>query len=1009
MTVTVRDFSQVDPGVIRAQLDRILASSAFAQSHRRQRFLQYVVEETLAGRGDRLKGYAIGLEVFGRPKTFDPTIDPVVRIEAGRLRDKLREYYEADGKDDLVRIDLPKGSYAPHISLRQSAESEPEIDEDPQEPEPDIIWSPARMLALDWHLPLGWHLRWQIVVPLLALALLITFTIALIVTDAPTPDPETVIGSQAADPHIPAIAVLPFVNLSGDAKEDYFSDGLTEDILTELSRARDLRVVARSTSFQYKGKSPDVATLGRELKVRYVLQGSVRRTNDRVRVTAQLADADTGTYVWTDRFDREMADVLLVQDEIVTQIAAKVAGGYGAIERTEAKSAARKTPQEIKAYDLVLRARAVMGWDWTGENFRSAREMLNQAIALDPTNAQARRELAWFAVIGWIFRLDEIPVPSSEILEQASKAVQLDPADARARMVAASAYFFTKQLALFAQEADRALALAPYDAEIMATLACMLSSAGDHARGVALAEKANALNPAAVVGWYHSTVYTAAYLEGDYDRALAVAKQNQEPGMFYSHLEIIPIYGQLGRKEEALTAFQKLRAQIPNVSVYTFESWWRLWNIHDDEVARLMDGVHKSGVLGADDGPEGPGIAVLPFANLSGDPKQSYFSDGLTQDITTELARARDLRVVSTSSHQDGTQKSSLDVTKLRRDLNVRYILGGSVLRAGNSVRVTAQLMDAETGAYVWTDRFDGEMVDIFLMQDEIVSQIFSRVAGSYGVIENAETQRATRKRPEQIKAYDLVLRARHAMQWDWSPTNLATAKTALTEAVVLDPDNLMANRELAYIEIIEWAFFLDKSPAPPEEIIASAVKAVQLDPADARARMVAAVAYFLNKQLDLFEHEGLKAIELAPHDAEILVTIGKLLAVSGQWERGVALAEKAHALNADASMGWYHSTITLDRYMKGDYEGALEMVRQDSDKNSLYVFIEYIPILGQLGRKQEALENWRRLRDQQPDWNAESFVAWHRMWNMRDDDIAKLMLGIYKSGVLDAEAKAAP
>ncbi len=152
-----------------------------------------------------------------------------------------------------------------------------------------------------------------------------------------------------------------------------------------------------------------------------------------------------------------------------------------------------------------------------------------------------------------------------------------------------------------------------------------------------------------------------------------------------------------------------------------------------------------------------------------------------------------------------------------------------------------------------------------------------------------------------------------------------------------------------------------------------------------------------------------MKAIELAPNDAEILATIGKLLANSGQWERGVALAEKAHALNAEASMGWYHSTLTMDRYMKGDYEGALEMARQDSGKNSLYVFIEYIPILGQLGRKQEALENWRRIRDQQPDWNAESFVAWHRMRNMRDDDIAKLMLGIYKSGVLDADARLVP
>ncbi len=145
-------------------------------------------------------------------------------------------------------------------------------------------------------------------------------------------------------------------------------------------------------------------------------------------------------------------------------------------------------------------------------------------------------------------------------------------------MVAASAYFFTKQLDQFKREADQALALAPYDAEIIVSLACMISSAGDHERGVALAEKANALNADVATGWYHSTVYTADYLKGDYERALQVARQNQDAEMFYSYLEIIPIYGQLGMKPEALDAWRKLKAQIPDASAATFEDWWRLWN-----------------------------------------------------------------------------------------------------------------------------------------------------------------------------------------------------------------------------------------------------------------------------------------------------------------------------------------------------------------------------------------------------------------------------------------------
>ncbi len=404
----------------------------------------------------------------------------------------------------------------------------------------------------------------------------------------------------SATPDIPAIAVLPFTNLSGDPKQDYFSDGLTEDILTELSRARDLRVLARNTTFQYKGQAVDVGKLGRELKVRYVLEGSIQRDTDRLRVTAQLIDTETGTHIWADRYDRELADVFLVQDEIVNQIVAKIAGSYGAIERAEAKYAARKSPEQIQAYDLVLRARDAIQFEWTRETFRQAEDLLRQAIVLDPTNAQARRELAWFGVMGWVFRLDETPVLQDEIVAQAAKAVQLDPADARARMVAASAYFFTKQLDLFAREADQALALAPYDAEIMATLGCMVSSAGDHQRGVALAEKANALNADAATGWYHSTVYTALYLNGDYQRAIEVARQDQDPEMFYSYIEIIPIYGQLGRKQEALEAWHTLQKEYPGASAASFEDWWRLWNFHADEIAKLMDGVYKSGVLDAE-------------------------------------------------------------------------------------------------------------------------------------------------------------------------------------------------------------------------------------------------------------------------------------------------------------------------------------------------------------------------------------------------------------------------
>ena len=564
--ISLNCWSESDQKAIREQLVRILNSGPFHQSQRRQRFLEYLVNETLAGRGERLKAYNVALEVFERPETFDPTVDPLVRIEAARLREKLREYYGTDGQSDAIHIDLPKGTYAPVIEFREGEQQVKSV-------------SKRRM-------------HWQIIVPALAIILGLGTAGAWLTRDLWMP---------ARAPEGPAIAILPFANLSDDPKQEYFSDGLTEDLMTELSRAsRDLRVLARNTTFQYKGKAVDVPKIGRELGARYVLEGSVRRTNDRLRVMAQLIETQTGAHVWADRFDREMADVFLVQDEIVSQIVAKIAGNFGVIDINEARSATRKNPDEIQAYDLVLRAQAVMRPEWSNETFSAAKELLRQAIALDPLNARARRELAYLAVIGWVLRFDKTPEPPQKITAQAAKAVQLDPADARAHMVAASAYFFNKQLDLFEREAQQAMELAPNDAEILATLACMIADMGQWQRGVTLAEKANALNADAAIGWYHHTLYYYYYLKGDYERALEFRRLHPDQQAIHAYIEYIPVYGQLGRTQEALENWHKLLAEDPGWTAESFKDWYHLWNMRDEDIAKLMDGVTKSGVLEAE-------------------------------------------------------------------------------------------------------------------------------------------------------------------------------------------------------------------------------------------------------------------------------------------------------------------------------------------------------------------------------------------------------------------------
>ena len=208
------------------------------------------------------------------------------------------------------------------------------------------------------------------------------------------------------------------------------------------------------------------------------------------------------------------------------------------------------------------------------------------------------------------------------------------------------------------------------------------------------------------------------------------------------------------------------------------------------------------------------------------------------------------------------------------------------------------------------------------------------------------------------------------------------------------------------WLAIIGWIFRYDDKPMPPHEITAEATQAVELDPGDARAHMVAASAYFFNKQLDLFEHEAEQAMALAPYDAEILATLGCMIAKSGDWERGVQLLTKAYALNADAAAGWYQSTVAVNYYLKGDYERALAVMRQNPDQ-APYTLNYFIPIYGQLGRRQEAQESWLKLLEEERSGAVDRFETWYRKWNLRDEDIAKLMAGVYKSGVLGAEAKA--
>ena len=370
---------------IRAALDKISASPRFASSERLCRFLRFAVEETLAGKTGQLKETIVGMEVFGRKPDYDPRLDAVVRIEAVKLRARLKEYYEDEGRLDPVRIDLPKGGYVPSFSIQAF---------DPVAAAAPPAASRKRMQA-----------AWLAVVPLVAAG-----AWWLIRSTRPAPAPE-----------VPSIAVLPFVDLSEAHDQEYFCDGMTEEIIDALSRVRGFHVAARSSAFTFKNKQQDIREVGRKLNVRAVLEGSVRKSGNRLRVTAQLNNVTDGYHLWSQTYEREMKDIFALQDEISRAIVGTLQVQLGEAGKSPLVTA---STSNLEAYNLLLQARYLHS-KWRAEPMQRSVELFEQAIAQDPGFAAAYAGLASSYTWLGFFRLrprDVMP----KAREAAQKALALD-------------------------------------------------------------------------------------------------------------------------------------------------------------------------------------------------------------------------------------------------------------------------------------------------------------------------------------------------------------------------------------------------------------------------------------------------------------------------------------------------------------------------------------------------------------------------------------------------------
>ncbi|HEY4492244.1 MAG TPA: hypothetical protein VI958_09625, partial [Acidobacteriota bacterium] len=335
-------------------------------------------------------------------------------------------------------------------------------------------------------------------------------------------------------PDKPSIAVLPFQNMSGDPEQEFFADGLTEDLITALSHWRSFSVIARNSTFAYKGKSPDVREVAKRLGVQYVLEGSVRTSGDRVRTSAQLINGESGNHVWAEKYDRKLEDFFDLQDEMTQIIAAKVEPEFA---RAEQKRATQKPHTNLASWEWYQRGVAALDTVTKEGNIR-ARKCFERAIELDPINSRACAGMA-YALFRYLFDglADPGEVNKTEIIEYAKRAVALDEADALGHhTLALSSLYFLGAHDLSIAEAQRAVELNPNFSQAHVPLGNALSFVGKPKQGIPHLELAISLNPDDIRNHIYLTYLAEAHLNNrDYEQAVACARKGLQRKSNYAY------------------------------------------------------------------------------------------------------------------------------------------------------------------------------------------------------------------------------------------------------------------------------------------------------------------------------------------------------------------------------------------------------------------------------------------------------------------------------------------
>jgi TolB-like protein/class 3 adenylate cyclase/Tfp pilus assembly protein PilF len=818
------------------------------------------------------------------------------------------------------------------------------------------------------------------------------------------PDSEAVNVTQKGNIK-PSVAVLPFTNMSGDKSQEYFSDGMTEDLITDLAKISDLTVISRTSTSGYKGRKIDIREVGEALGVRYVIEGSVRKIGDKVRINAQLIDAKTGGHLWAERYDGNFNKIFSLQDKVLEKIVASLALKLSAKDR---QRLANRGTDSVEAHDLYMRG-LFQESRFTREANGVAVKYYEQALAIDPDYALPYTRIANILELsarnGWS---DNIQADLKKAVDLATKAIVLDPQNpylhwSLGRAVARLRTPETLRRGIKALE--RAVQLDPNYADAHAFLTVLYIGDGRANDGLKSVETAMKINPRYPF-WYLFMRGMAHYVVEEYKSAIEdlEAASERSPTALFVRWYLAAAYAQAGQQDDAEWQVEEMRSLGFKGTIDTIIETGH----HQDPkyLSLIREGMRKAGISEAKKAakPQGkPSIAVLPFTNMSGDKEQEYFSDGMTEDLITDLSKISGLTVIARNSTFAYKGKSP-DVRDVAKNLGVRFVLEGSVRKAGNRVRINAQLINAETGSHLWAERYDGVLDDVFGLQDKVTAKIVSILAVK---LTASEQERIAQKETENTEAYDIFLKG-----WEQylirSPEGFQAAIKHFKKAIALDPDYSRAYAALAatYWEVHNrgWHLYIGLNLRHDALFLAETMLENALKDPTPLALQISSTLYSRQGSHENAIAEAERAIALDPNDAYGYLAMASTKTLAGKPEEAIPLILKAMRLNPHFPSHYLYE-LGLANFTLGQYLKAADVLERASALSPEDVWPSrlLLAVYGHLDRQADIKRVQGTIR---PGWadsgpmTIKSIAFWYPF--KKPEHVNRLAEGLRKAGIPD-------